>query len=150
MVDSITKSFVILIYFISNNSLVLVFLLVILGILLLTSFILALNAVLVVAKLVISSILSSISLILVLYTPFLTTTFFATPISLLKSTGTDNNLSTSNLSTLLFKLFKTAGTFSSLSMSNSSTSDFELAKSTFLAILDASAPAVFYESAFVT
>ena len=45
--------------------------------------------------------------------------------------GTGTNLSTSNLSTLLFKLFKLVGTFFNLSMSNLSTSDFKLAKSVF-------------------
>ena len=49
-----------------------------------------------VAKLVISGILSSLFLILALYTSLLTTP------SLLKSTGTGTNLLTPNLSTLLF------------------------------------------------
>ena len=99
---------------------------VILGILLLTSFILALGAevvaklvmlcpltsfilelsVVLVAKLIISGHLSSIFLILVLYTSFLTTSFFTASLSLLESTGTGTNLSTSNLSTLLVKLIK--------------------------------------------
>ena len=69
--------------------------LVMLGILPLTSFILALRAA-VVAKLVISGILSSMFLILALYTSFLTTSFFTISFSLLKSTGTGTNLSTSN------------------------------------------------------
>ena len=43
---------------------------------------------------------------------FLTTSFFAASISLLKSTGEGANLSTSSLSTLFFKLLKLAGTFS--------------------------------------
>ena len=61
----------------------------------LTSFILALRVVLV-AKLVISGILSSIFFILALYTSFLTTSSFTTSLNLLKSTGTGkNNLSTS-------------------------------------------------------
>ena len=72
--------------------------LVILGISFLTSFILALSVVLV-AKLVISGILSSVFFILALYTSFLTTSLFTTPLSLLKSTGTGTILSTSNLST---------------------------------------------------
>ena len=67
----------------STNMLVLIFL---------TSFILALRAVVVVAKLVISGILSSIFLILALYTSFLTTSFFTTSLSFLKSTGTDQHL----------------------------------------------------------
>ena len=74
---------------------VLVAKLVILGISPLTSFILALRVVLV-AKLVISGILSSIFFILALYTSFLTTSFFTTSLSLLKSKGTNTDLSTSN------------------------------------------------------
>ena len=61
--------------------------LAILGISFLTAFILALRVVLV-PKLVISGILSSIFLILVLCTSFLTTLLFTTLLSLLKSTGT--------------------------------------------------------------
>ena len=77
------------------------------------------------------------------------TLFFTTSLSLLKSTGTGTNLSTSNLSTLLFKLLKLVGTFFSLSISNLSTLDFKLAKSTFLANFDVSTPAAFSKSAFV-
>ena len=62
----------------------------------LTSFILVLRIVLV-AKLVISGILS------------LTTLFFTTLLSLLKSTVTDANLSINSLSSLLFKLLKLVG-----------------------------------------
>ena len=79
-------------------------------------------------KLVISGILSSISLILSLYTSFLRTSFFTTPLSLLKSTGAGTNLSSSNLSILLFKLFKPVGIFSNLSISSLSTSDIKLLK----------------------
>ena len=61
--------------------------LVILVIFFLTSFILP-SRVALVAKLVISDILSSIFFILALYTYFLTTSFFTTSLSLLKSTGT--------------------------------------------------------------
>ena len=71
--------------------------LLILGISPLTSFILALSVVLV-ANLVMSGILSSIFLILALYTFFLTTLFFTISLSLLKSKGTGTNLSTSSLS----------------------------------------------------
>ena len=131
---------------------VVVAMLVILGILFLTSFILALRAVVVakleilgmsfltlfilalrivlVAKLVISAILHSISLFLALYTSFLTASFFTTSLYLLKSTGTDTNLSAPNLSTLLSKFLELVGTFFNLSISNLSTSDFELAKTT--------------------
>ena len=77
----------------------------------LTSFILALREALV-AKLVISDILSSIFLILALYVSFLTTSFFTSSLNLLKSTGAGTNLSSSNLSTLLFKLLNLVGTFS--------------------------------------
>ena len=38
------------------------------------------------------------------YTAFLTTSFFTTSLSLLKSTGTGANLSMSNLSTSVFRL----------------------------------------------
>ena len=109
---------------------VLVAKLVILGISPLTSFILALRVVLV-AKLVISGILSSIFFILALYTSFLTTSFFTTSLSLLKSTGAGTNLSISNLSTLLFKLVKPLVTFFNLSIPNLSTSDFKLAESVY-------------------
>ena len=79
-----------------------------LGILFLTA-----SIAVVVAKLVMSGILSSISFVLALYISFLTT-FFTTSLNLLKLTGTGNNLSTSNLPTLLFKLRKLIGTFFSL------------------------------------
>ena len=72
--------------------------LVILGTSSLTSFILGLRETLVV-KLVISGILSSIFLILALYTSFLLTSFFTELLSLLKSTGIGTNLSISNLYT---------------------------------------------------
>ena len=81
----------------------------------LTSFILALRAALV-ATLVISDILSSIFIILALYTSFLKTSFFTAWLSLHKSTGTGTYLSTSNLSTLLFKLLKIIRTVFSLSI----------------------------------
>ena len=89
--------------------------LVILGILFLTSFILALRVV--VAKLVIIdvfnlmylSIKSSKALM-----SFLTTLFFTTSLSLLKSTRKGFNLSTSNLSSLIFKLLKLLVTFFNL------------------------------------
>ena len=59
------------------------------------------------------------------------------------------NLSTPNLSTLLFKSIKPLGTFFNLSMSNLCTSDFKLAKSVFLANSDVSTPVASYKSAFV-
>ena len=65
-----------------------------------------------------SRILFSIFFILAFYKSFLTTLFFTTSFTLLKSTGAGTNLSTSNLSTLLFKLFKLVGTFLNLSISN--------------------------------
>ena len=61
--------------------------LVILGISFLTSFILKLRVVLV-AMLIMSGILSSIFLILALYTSFLMTSFFTTLLSLFQSTET--------------------------------------------------------------
>ena len=115
--------------------------LIILGILFITSFILALKVALV-AK--ISGILSSICFILV-YTSFFTTSFFTTSLSLLKST----NLSTSNLFTLFFKLLKLVGRFFNLSISNLSTLDFKLAKSVKSVKPDVSAPVAFLKSAFV-
>ena len=90
--------------------------LVILGVSLLTSFLLALRIVLL-AKLVISGILSSIFLILALYTSFLTTSIFLHRLFYLKN-GTTYNLSTYNFSTSIFKLFKLVGTFFHLSISN--------------------------------
>ena len=75
-----------------------------------------------------------------LYTSFLTTSFFAATLSLLKSTGAGTNLTTSNVSTLFFKLFKLLGTIFNLSISNLPTSDFKLAKSTFLTNVDVSTP----------
>ena len=87
----------------------------ILGISPLTLFILPLRVVLV-AKLVISCILSSIFLILALYTSFLKRSYFTVLLILLKSTRTGANLSISNLSTLLFKLVKSIDTFFSLSI----------------------------------
>ena len=75
-------------------------------------------------------ILFSIFFILPLYACFFTTSVFTTSLGLLKSTVTGTNLSTSNLSTLLFKLLKLVY---SLSISNLSTLEFKLAKSTFLA-----------------
>ena len=84
-----------------------------------------------VAKLVISGILSSIFLILALYSVFLTTLFFTTVLSLLKSTGAGANLSIPILSTLLFELLKLVGTFFNLSISNLSASVFKLTKLDF-------------------
>ena len=59
----------------------------------------------VVAKLVIPGILFAMFLILVLYTFFLTRSFFPTSLSLLKSTGTVSNLLASNLSILVSTFF---------------------------------------------
>ena len=79
----------------------------------------------------------------------MTKSFFTTSLSLLKSTGAGTNLSTSNLSPLLFKLLKLVGTFFNLSTSNLPTSDFQSAKSTFLGNYDASTPVAFFKSAFI-
>ena len=65
----------------------------------------------VVAKLVILDILSSISLILVLYTSFLATSFFTTLLTLLKLVGTGTHLSKFNLFILSLTLLKPLGTF---------------------------------------
>ena len=72
--------------------------------------------VLLVAKLVISGILSSIFFILALYTSFLTMSFFIALLSLLKSTGTGTNLPILNLSTWPFKLLELVGSFFTLSI----------------------------------
>ena len=88
-------------------------------------------------------------LILAIYTSFLRTSFFTTSLTLLRLIGTGTNLSTFNLSTLLFKLLKVVGTLLNLSISNLSTSDFKLAKSVFLAKSYASSPIAFFKSAFV-
>ena len=85
--------------------------LVILGISFLTSYILASKVVLL-ARSVIPVILSSIFLILALYTSFLTRSVFTKSFSLLKSTATGTNLSTSYLSTLFFKLLELVAHFS--------------------------------------
>ena len=59
------------------------------------------------------------------------TSVFTTSLCLIKSNGTGNNLSTSNLSILLFKLLELIGIFFNSSISNISALDFKLAKSTF-------------------
>ena len=87
------------------------------GISVLNSFIFVLRIVLV-AKLVISGILSSIFFVFALYSVFLTTSFLTALVSLLKSTGTGSNLSISNLATLFFKLLKLFDKLFNLSISN--------------------------------
>ena len=74
--------------------------------------------------------------------------FFITSLSLLKSTETGFNLSTSNLPTLLFKLLKLLG--ANLSISNLSVVAFNLAKSGIFAKSDASTNVVLFKSDFVT
>ena len=88
--------------------------------------------------------------ILALYTSFLTTSFFTTSLSLLKSIGAGANLATSNLSTLLFILLIGLSTFFNLSIYNLSTSDFQIAKSTFFEKDDVSMPVAFFKSVFVS
>ena len=136
-----------LISFILTLKAVVVAQLIILCISHLTSFLLPLREELV-AKLVISGILCSIFFIFEFYTSFLTTSFFTTSLSLLKSTGIGTNLSTCNLSTLVFKLLKLVGTFFSLPVCTFSTLDFKLAKSTFLANFDVSTPVEVFQSDF--
>ena len=80
---------------------------------------------------------------------FFANIIFTTSLSLLKSTGTSTNLSTSNLSALLFKLLKLIGTSSNSSISNLSLSDFKLAKSTFLGHFYVSTLLAFFKSASV-
>ena len=94
-------------------------------------------------KLVISDIFSSVFPILAWYTSFLTTSFFTTTLSLLKSAGTGNNSSISYLSTLLFRLFKLLGKCFYSSIFNLPTSDFKLARPFFLTKDDVSTPAAF-------
>ena len=74
---------------------------VILGISFFTSIIFVLRLVLV-TKLLISGILSSIFFILALYSVFLTTSFLSRLLNLPKSTGTGTYLSISSLTTLVF------------------------------------------------
>ena len=121
--------------------------LVILGISLLTSFILASRLVLV-AKLVKLGILSSILFILALYTSFLTASFFTTLLSLLKSTGIVSNFPLFNLSTLFFKLFKLLGKFFNSSISNLPASYFKLDKLVVLAKDDVPTPVAFFINLF--
>ena len=74
-----------------------------------TLFILALRVVLA-AKLLISGMISSICLILALYTSFLTTSFFTTLFSLLKSTETGTNLQ-HLINLFSFQILELVGTF---------------------------------------
>ena len=89
----------------------------------------------VVPKLVISGILSSISLNLALYTSFLTTFLSTKSLNVFKSTATGFNLSASNSA--------------NLSISNLSTSDFKFDKSSFIANYDEPTPVAFFKSDFV-
>ena len=66
-----------------------------------------------------------------LYAVFFTAYFSTVSPYCFKSTGAGFNLSTFNLSTLLFTLLQPLDTFFNLSISNSSTSDFKQAKSAF-------------------
>ena len=75
--------------------------------------------------------------------------FSTISISLLKSTGTGTNSSTSNLSTLLSILVKLVARFFNLSISNLSILYYKLTKSNFLAKFDVSKPVSFFKSASV-
>ena len=108
IVSFLTRSLTLGILFSTTVKAVLVAKLVIIGISALNSFILVLRKVLV-AKKVILGILSSIFLVLGLYSIFLTISFFPTLLSLPKSIGVVSNFAISNLSTLLFKLLKLVG-----------------------------------------
>ena len=77
------------------------------------------------------------------------TSFVTTSLSLLKSTGTGTYLSTSNVSSLHFRLLKLVGTFFNLSIPNLSTLDFKSTKSNFLAKFHVATPAAFFKSTFV-
>ena len=121
--------------------------LVILGILFLTSFILQLREVLV-AKLVRLSILSSRTLILALFTSFLTTSFLLHHLVYLNQQ--EKVLIYQHLIYLLYSstCLNYLVYFFNLSISNLSSSDFKLVKSTFLANLDASTSVAFFKSTF--
>ena len=82
--------------------------------------------------------MSTIFLILALYSVFLTTSVFTTLLSLLKSNGVVFNFTISNLSTLLFKLLTLVGTHFNLS-----SSAFKLTGSDFAANLNVSIPVAF-------
>ena len=104
------------------------------------------------AKLVISGIFSSTSLIyrsISLYSAYFTTSFFTPSPSLIKSARVVSNFPIFNLSILLFKLLKPLAQFFNLSISNLSTLDFKLAKSTFLANFYLSIPVTFFKYSFV-
>ena len=73
------------------------------------------------------------------------TSLSTTSLNFFKSTETGFNLSTSNLSTLLFKLFKPLGGFSNSSICDLSTPNFTLAKSAFSANFDVSTVAFFQQ-----
>ena len=81
-------------------------------------------------------------MILALDSVFLTTLFFTTLLSLVKSTGVVSNFLISNLSTLLFKLPEPLGI-------SDSTLDSKLAKSSFLWNYDVSTPVALLKSPFV-
>ena len=115
---------------------------VILGISFLASFIFVLRIVLL-ARLLISGILSSIFFILALYSVFLTTSFLTTLLNLLKSIGTGANLLISNLSTLVFKLLKLFGKIFHLSISSLSTLFFKITTFVFNAKLEVSTCVIF-------
>ena len=72
--------------------------------------------------------------------------FSTISISLLKSTGTGTNSSTSNLYTLLSILLKLVGRFSNLLISTLSILHYKLTKSNFLAKFDVSKPVSFFKS----
>ena len=79
---------------------------------------------------------------------------FTSSLCLLKSTRVSTNLSTSSLSTLLFKLLKTVGVFSNLSISHLSISDFKHYNQPEVYLCSkfhfSVTPAAFFKFAFVT
>ena len=78
------------------------------------------------------------------YSVFLTTSFFTTSLSLLKSACVVPDLPIFNLSTLCFKLLKSLRTFSNSSMSSLSVCDFKVARSAFSTNCDVSTFVVFF------
>ena len=77
------------------------------------------------------------------------TSFFTTLLNLFASTGSDADLSKSNLSTSLFKLLKLVGKLFNFLRSNLSTSVFRLAKFDFSAKLEVTICEIFLISVFV-
>ena len=81
---------------------------------------------------------------------FLKTSFFTTSLIFFKSTEAVANLSTSNLSALVFNWLMPRGTFFNSSISNSSIVVFKVAELSFSASFEVSTPAAFCKPDFVS